>query len=136
MAMTARRPVTGKVAARTADTGHPGDVVPVLDEERVVQVVLLTELLDDSRVRGLVAEEGENGVAGHGEHQEIDEQGGSEEDRDHLQKTSQNVTEHPLVPSLRGKESEPNTACEAVTKIATASQVKCRQTYSPAFVIS
>lgn len=62
-------------------------------------MVLLAQLLEDSGVRGLVPEQGEDRIAGHGEHEEIDEQGGSEEDRDHLQKTSQNVTEHPLVPS-------------------------------------
>ena len=89
----------GRTEVPLEDTG---DVVPVLHDERVVQVVLLAQLLENSRVRGLVSEQSKKWIAGHGEHEEIDEQGGTEEDRDHLQKTSQNVTEHPLCPFLEG----------------------------------
>ena len=108
----------GKVRARMLVDRLPGergaevaledvaDVVEVLDDERLVQVVLRAELRDERGARRLVAEEREDRVARQGEDHEVDEQRGPEEDRDDLQEAAEDV--EPQV-------SSPLNACIAFT---------------------
>ena len=67
---------------------------PVLDPERFVQVVLLAQLRDDGLARRAVAEECTDGVARKGKDHEVDEQGGSEEDRNDLQQAPEDELDH------------------------------------------
>ena len=67
---------------------------PVLHPERLVEVVLLAELRDDGFAGGTVAEERADGVARKGEDHEVDEQRGSDEDRNDLQQAPENVLDH------------------------------------------
>ena len=67
---------------------------PVLDPERLVQVVLLAQLRDDGLARRAVPEECADGVAGKGEDHEVDEQGGSEEYRNDLQQAPEDELDH------------------------------------------
>jgi hypothetical protein len=75
------------------------DVDEVLHDERLVEVVLLPQLLDHRGVRRLVAEKGDDGVARHGEDHEVDEEGRPEEDGDRLEYASEDISGHGVVTS-------------------------------------
>ncbi|MDQ1128169.1 hypothetical protein QE381_000297 [Microbacterium sp. SORGH_AS 888] len=71
------------------------EVVEVLDDEGLVQVVLRLECVDHALRRLLVAEQGQDRVSRHREHEEIDEQGRPQEHGDDLQDAPEDVCEHP-----------------------------------------
>jgi len=85
-------------AAAEGGAEVPGEdafqVEPVLDDERVVQVVLVAEGFDQLGGEGLVAGEGSYWVAGGEEHHGVDEEGGAEEDGDHLPDAFNDVPAH------------------------------------------
>src|SRR5690606_28145993 len=73
---------------------HALEVEQPLDQHVLVEVVLLAQSLLDRRGDRLVAGQGEDRVAGGVERQQVDDQGGAEEDGDHLQQSPPDVPEH------------------------------------------
>src|SRR5699024_1388827 len=73
---------------------HALEVEQPLHDHVLVQVVLLAQLLLDRRGDGLVTGEGEDRVARGVEGHQVDDQGGAEEDGDHLQQAPRDVPEH------------------------------------------
>ena len=98
--------VTGKTRARVSAIGWPVkstprlkvkrffEEQPVLDPEAARPGCTVAQLRDDRLARRAVAEERADGVARKGKDHEVDEQGGSEEDRNDLQQAPEDELDH------------------------------------------
>ena len=75
------------------------EVLPVLDEERLIQVVVGAQCCDLLRWQLLIASQCSDGVAWHGEDHCINQQCGTEEYRHHLQESLSDIPTHGASPS-------------------------------------
>jgi hypothetical protein len=99
--------VIGKAWASTSETvggaeialEEAADVEQILHDERLVEVVLLSHLLDHARSGRAIAVQGGDGIAGQREDHEVDQEGRAEEDGDELQEAFAGVPEHQRPPA-------------------------------------
>jgi len=75
------------------------DVQEVLHDERLIEVVLRSDLLDDARRRRVITEQRCDGISGECEHHVVDEEGRTEEDGDELQQAPAGIPEHQRSPA-------------------------------------
>src|SRR6478735_9021302 len=85
------------------------EVEQVLDPERLVQVVLGPQFRGDGLVDRLVSEQGDDGVTGEAEDQEVDQQCCAQEDGNQLEKALEDVCRHqrstPLSAGIRSRDA-------------------------------
>lgn len=70
-----------------------------MDDEGLVEVVLLTDVLQHGGVDGFVAGECCDGVTWGQEHHRVNKKGGTEENGHHLEEAFADIPEHKLVRS-------------------------------------
>src|SRR5690606_29678919 len=90
----------GEGLAEVALEQDAADVVPVLEQQRIVEVVLLPDDGGDRRVLTLLAGQRFDGVTGKREHDGEDEQGGAQQDWYRLDQAPDDVTAHTSLPYM------------------------------------